>query len=141
MLLSDHSDLTVIEADEYDRSFHQLTPYMAVITSVDADHLDIYKNHTDYLESFAHFTELIRPDGCLVIKKGLPLKFRVKSGVKVFTYSVMEKADFFAENVHYSSGRLYFDFNYPGGVVRDIELGVPVQVNVENAVAALALAH
>lgn len=141
LLLSDRSDLTVIEADEYDRSFHQLTPYMAVITSVDADHLDIYKTHAEYLESFAHFTELIRPDGCLVIKKGLPLKYRVKPGVKVFTYSVKDQADFFAENIHYSVGRLFFDFNYPGGVICDIELGVPVQVNIENAVAALALAH
>ena len=141
LLLSDRSDLTVIEADEYDRSFHQLTPYMAVITSVDADHLDIYKTHAAYLESFAHFTELIRPDGCLVIKKGLPLKYRVKPGVKVFTYSVKDQADFFAENIHYSVGRLFFNFNYPGGVICDIELGVPVQVNIENAVAALALAH
>jgi UDP-N-acetylmuramate--alanine ligase len=141
LLLSNHSDLTAIEADEYDRSFHQLTPYMAVITAVDADHLDIYKNHAEYLESFSHFTELIRSEGCLVIKKGLPLKYRVKPSVRVYSYSVQEKADFYAENVHYNSGRLFFDFNYSGGVIRDIELGVPVQVNVENAVAALALAH
>jgi UDP-N-acetylmuramate--alanine ligase len=141
LLLSDHSDLTAIEADEYDRSFHQLTPYMAVITSVDADHLDIYKTHAEYLESFARFTELIRPDGCLIIKKGLPLRYRVQEGVKVFFYSVKEKADFFAENVHYATGRLLFDFNYPGGKICDMELGVPVEVNVENAVAALALAH
>jgi UDP-N-acetylmuramate--alanine ligase len=141
LLLSDHSDLTVIEADEYDRSFHQLTPYMAIITSVDADHLDIYKTHTEYLESFAHFTELIRPDGCLVIKKGLPLKYRLKEGAKAYTYSVEGQADFYAENVHYQSGRLFFDFNYPGGAIRKMELGVPIEVNVENAVAAMALAH
>lgn len=141
LLLSDHSDLTAIEADEYDRSFHQLTPYMAVITSVDADHLDIYKTHADYLESFAHFTELIRPDGSLIIKKGLPLKFRVQSGVKVYFYSVTEKADFYAENIHHRKGRLFFDFYFPGGSILDIELGVPVQINVENAVAALAVAH
>jgi len=141
LLLSDHSDLTAIEADEYDRSFHQLTPYMAVITSVDADHLDIYKTHAEYLESFAHFTELIRPDGCLIIKKGLPLKYRVQSGVKVYFYSVTEKADFYAENIHPVSGRLFFDFYYPGGSILDIELGVPVLINVENAVAALAIAH
>jgi len=141
LLLSNHSDLTVIEADEYDRSFHQLTPYMAVITSVDADHLDIYKTHAEYLESFAHFTELIRSDGTLIIKKGLPLKYRVKPGVQVYFYSVTEKSDFFAENIHYKTGRLFFDFNYPGGRIHAIELGVPIQVNVENAVAALALAH
>lgn len=141
LLLSESSDLTVVEADEYDRSFHQLTPYMAVITSVDADHLDIYKTHAEYLESFAHFTELIRPDGCLIIKKGLPLKHRLQPGVRLFTYSVEEKADFYAANIRYGNGRLYFDFSYPGGTISDIELGVPVKVNVENAVAALALAH
>lgn len=141
LLLSETSDLTAIEADEYDRSFHSLTPYMAVITSVDPDHLDIYKTHTEYLESFAHFTELIRPDGALIIKKGLPLKYRVQPGVKVYSYSVMEKADYYATNIHHRSGRLFFDFHYPGGSIVDIELGVPVLVNVENAVAALALAH
>jgi len=141
LLLSDKSDLTVIEADEYDRSFHQLTPYMAVITSVDADHLDIYNTHTEYLESFAHFTELIRPDGCLVIKKGLPLKYRLQKGTKVYTYSVEEHADFYGENVHYENGRLFFDFHYPSGSILNMELGVPIRINVENAVAALALAH
>jgi len=141
LLLSDSSDLTVIEADEYDRSFHQLTPYMAIITSVDPDHLDIYKTHAEYLESFAHFTELIRPDGCLVIKKGLPLKYRLKTGVKVYTYSVVDKADFYAENIRYNSGRLFFDFFKPDGVIRNMELGVPIEVNVENAVAAMAVAH
>jgi UDP-N-acetylmuramate--alanine ligase len=139
LLLSDHSDLTVIEADEYDRSFHQLTPYMAIITSVDADHLDIYKTHSEYLESFAHFTELIRPDGCLIIKKGLPLKYRVKDGVKVYTYSAIDKADFYADNIRYDNGRLLFDFNRPGSALKDLEVGVPVLVNVENAVAAMAV--
>jgi len=141
LLLSDKSDLTVIEADEYDRSFHQLTPFMAVITSVDADHLDIYHTHAEYLESFAHFTELIRPDGSLVIKKGLPLKYRLQKGTKVFTYSVEEHADFYGEKEHYESGRLFFDFYYPGGSILNMELGVPIRINVENAVAAMALAH
>jgi UDP-N-acetylmuramate--alanine ligase len=141
LLLSETSDLTVIEADEYDRSFHQLTPYMAVITSVDADHLDIYKTHADYLESFAHFTELIRPDGCLILKRGLPLNYRLVDGAKFYSYSVEEQADFYGENVEYENGRLYFDFVYPGGSIRKMELGVPIRINVENAVAALALAH
>lgn len=140
LLLSDHSDLTVIEADEYDRSFHQLTPYMAIVTSVDADHLDIYKTHAEYLESFAHFTELICPDGCLIIKKGLSLKYRVKQGVRVYTYSVIDEADFYAKNIHYDQGRLLFDFCRPGAVLREVEIGVPVMVNVENAVAAMSIA-
>jgi UDP-N-acetylmuramate--alanine ligase len=141
LLLSETSDLTVVEADEYDRSFHQLIPYMAVITSVDADHLDIYKTHTEYLESFAHFTELIRPDGVLVMKKGLPLKYRLQPGVRAFTYAVDEVADFYASNIRYDAGRLYFDFFYPGGGIANMELGVPIRINVENAVAAMALAH
>ncbi len=141
LLLSEKSDLTVVEADEYDRSFHQLTPYMAVITSVDADHLDIYKTHTEYLESFAHFTELIRPDGVLVIKKGLPLKYRLQPGVKAYTYAVEAQADFYASNIRYNAGRLFFDFQYPEGCIANMELGVPIRINVENAVAAMALAH
>ena len=140
LLLTDKSDLTVIEADEYDRSFHQLKPYMAVVTSVDPDHLDIYNTHTEYLESFAHFTELIRPDGCLILKKGLPLQHRLQTGVKLYSYSVEEAADFYATNVQYDLGRLYFDFYYPGGSIKSIELGVPIRINVENAVAAMALA-
>lgn len=141
LLLSDKSDLTVIEADEYDRSFHQLQPWMAVVTSVDPDHLDIYHTHEAYLESFAHFTSLIRPGGCLVIKKGIPLKYRVQDNVKVYTYSSTEIADFYASNIRVSNGRLFFDFYRPGAIIKDMELGVPVRINVENAVAAMALAH
>jgi len=97
LLLSDKSDLVVIEADEFDRSFHHLTPYMAVVTAVDADHLDIYGTHEAYLESFAHFTSLIQPGGCLIMKKGIELKPRLQTGVKLYTYSATEPADFYAE--------------------------------------------
>jgi UDP-N-acetylmuramate--alanine ligase len=141
LLLSDKSDLTIIEADEYDRSFHHLTPWMAVITSVDPDHLDIYGTHEAYLESFAHFTSLIRPGGCLVIKKDLPLQPRLQEGVRQYTYSVSSEADFYASNIHYEPGRLFFDFTRFGVTLSNIELGVPVRVNVENAVAAMAIAH
>lgn len=141
LLLSEKSDLTVIEADEYDRSFHQLHPWMAVVTSVDPDHLDIYHTHKAYLESFAHFIELISPGGSLVIKKGLPLKYKLNDGVKVYTYSATEKADYYAENIRVSQGRLFFDFCRPGGKINDMELGVPVRINVENSVAAMAIAH
>jgi len=141
LLLSDKSDLTIIEADEYDRSFHHLTPWMAVVTSVDPDHLDIYGTHAAYLESFAYFTSLIRPGGCLVIKKGLPLRPRLQEGVRQYTYSVTSEADFYATNIRYEPGRLFFDFTRFGVCLKDIELGVPVRINVENAVAAMALAH
>ncbi len=140
LLLSDKSDLVVIEADEFDRSFHHLTPYMAVITAVDADHLDIYSTHEAYLESFAHFTSLIREDGCLIVKKDIALQPRLGKNVKLYTYSATEKADFYAKNVRVGNGTIIFDFVTPTETISDIELGVPMLVNVENSVAAMALA-
>ena len=141
LLLSETSDLTVIEADEYDRSFHQLHPYMEVITSVDPDHLDIYGTEEAYLESFSEFTRLIRAEGCLLIKKGLPLTLRLGPNVRLYTYAVEQEADFVAKRVRTENGRLFFDFYYPGGCILDMELGVPVLINVENALAAMGLAH
>ena len=140
LMLSDKSDLAVIEADEFDRSFHWLNPYMAVITAVDPDHLDIYGTPAAYRESFEHFTSLIRPDGCLVMKKGLQLQPRLPEGTKLYTYSVTEEADFFARNIRIGNGDIVFDFITPDGSIPDVKLGVPVKVNIENGVAAMALA-
>ena len=141
LLLSDHSDLVVIEADEFDRSFHHLRPYMAVISAVDADHLDIYGTYEAYLKSFEHFTSLIRPGGCLIMKKGLALQPRLQAKVRLYTYSATEPADFYAENVRINCGSIVFDFVVPDGIrIKDIALGVPVPINVENGVAAMALA-
>lgn len=141
LILSDHSPFTVIEADEYDRSFHWLHPYMAVVTATDPDHLDIYGTEEAYLESFAHFTSLIQPGGCLVIKKGIKLVPRVQEGVKVYTYSARDGGDFHAGNIRVGNGTILFDFVAPDGVVADVELGVPVDINIENAVAAMAIAR
>lgn len=140
LMLSDSSDLTVIEADEFDRSFHWLTPYMAVITSADPDHLDIYGTAEAYRESFEHFTSLIRPDGCLVMRKDINVTPRLQPGVKLYTYSAAEGGDFHAENIRIGNGEIYFDFAGPGVRIPDVQLGVPVKVNIENAVAAIALA-
>lgn len=140
LMLSDKSDLAVIEADEFDRSFHWLNPYMAVITAVDPDHLDIYGTPAAYRESFEHFTSLIRPDGCLVMKKGLQLQPRLPKGAKLYTYSAAEEADFFARNIRIGNGDILFDFVTPDGCIPDVKLGVPVKVNIENGVAAMALA-
>jgi len=140
LMLSDTSDLVVIEADEFDRSFHHLTPYMAVVTAVDADHLDIYGTYEAYLESFAHFTSLIQPNGCLIMKKGIALKPRLQNNVRLYTYSGTEKADFYAKNIRIGNGTIIFDFVTPSETVTNIELGVPVLINVENSVAAMALA-
>lgn len=141
LMLSDKSDLAVIEADEFDRSFHWLNPFMAVITAVDPDHLDIYGTPEAYRESFEHFTSLIRPDGCLVMKKGLQLQPRLPKGAKLYTYSATEEADFFARNIRIGNGDIVFDFVTPTGCIEDVKLGVPVKVNIENGVAAMALAQ
>ena len=140
LMLSDRSDLTVIEADEFDRSFHWLTPYMAVITSADPDHLDIYGTAEAYRESFEKFTSLVRPDGCLLVKKGINVIPRLQEGVKKYTYSVNEKADFYAENIRICDGSIIFDFVGPNVRISDVELGVPVKVNIENGIAAMAIA-
>ncbi|WP_290045169.1 UDP-N-acetylmuramate--L-alanine ligase [uncultured Muribaculum sp.] len=140
LLLSATSPYSVIEADEYDRSFHHLRPYIAVITATDPDHLDIYGTEEAYLESFAHFTELINPGGMLVVHEDLKLKPRVPEGVKIYTYS-RDKGDFHAENVRRGNGEITFDIVTPSETVRDITLGVPVEINIENAIAAFAACY
>ncbi len=140
LLLSATSPYSVIEADEYDRSFHHLRPYIAVITATDPDHLDIYGTEEAYLESFAYFTELIKPGGMLVVHEDLKLKPRVPEGVKIYTYS-RDKGDFHAENVRRGNGEITFDIVTPSETVRDITLGVPVEINIENAIAAFAACY
>lgn len=139
LMLSDKSEFTVIEADEYDRSFHWLHPYMALITSVDPDHLDIYGTEEEYLKSFEHFTSLIQPGGALVMKYNIKLSPKVAGEVKVYTYSI-EKGDFHAKNVRIGNGEIYFDFVTPKGVIDNIHLGVPVKINIENGIGSMALA-
>lgn len=140
LMLSDRSDLTVIEADEFDRSFHWLKPYMAVITAVDPDHLDIYGTAEAYRESFKKFTSLIRPDGCLLMKKGIDLTPKLQPGVKLYTYSADGGGDFHAEHIRIGDGEIRFDFVGPGIRIESVSLGVPMKVNIENGVAAMALA-
>ncbi|MBQ2074940.1 MAG: UDP-N-acetylmuramate--L-alanine ligase [Muribaculaceae bacterium] len=136
-LLSSTSEFSVIEADEFDRSFHHLSPYIAVVTSTDADHLDIYGTYENYLESFAHFTSLIRPGGALIVHTGLELKPRVADGVKIYTYSKHE-GDFHAARIRKGNGEIVFDFVTPWETIEDIKLGVPVDINIENSIAAMA---
>lgn len=140
LLLSKTSPYIVIEADEFDRSFHWLRPYMSVITATDADHLDIYGTYEAYLESFAHYTELIQPGGALIIHEDLELKPRVQAGVRTFTYS-RDKGDFHADNIRIGNGEVFFDFVAPNTRINDIQLGVPMSINIENGIAAMALAH
>lgn len=139
-ILSDKSDYVVIEADEFDRSFHWLRPWMSVITSTDPDHLDIYGTKEAYLESFRHYTELIQPGGALVIHKDLEMRQNVQQGVTVYEYSRHE-GDFHADNVRIENGTIHFDFVSPVENIANIELGQPVPINIENSVAAMALAQ
>ena len=140
LLLSQASPYTVIEADEFDRSFHWLSPYMTVITSTDPDHLDIYGTEQAYLESFEHYTTLIQPGGALIIRKGISLQPKVQPGVRVYTYS-RDEGDFHAENIRIGNGEIFIDFVAPDTRINDIQLGIPVSINIENGVAAMALAH
>lgn len=139
LLLSPTSEFTVVEADEYDRSFHWLHPYMALITSVDPDHLDIYGTEEEYLKSFEKFTSLIQSGGALVIKHGLNFTPALQLDVESYTYSI-EEGDFRAENVKVGNGEIRFDFVTPSETVKDINLGVPVRINIENAVGSMAIA-
>ena len=146
-LISEKSDYAVIEADEFDRSFHHLSPYIAVITSADPDHLDIYHTAEAYRESFEHFTSLISSEGALVMKKGIPVTPRLKDGTRLFTYTTGdEEADFWGDHIEIREGHLFFDWHYPAldgqpaGSLH-VELGVPLLINVENAVAAMAVAY
>lgn len=140
LLLSQESPYTVIEADEFDRSFHWLSPYMSVITATDPDHLDIYGTREAYLESFRYYTTLIQPGGALILHEGLALQPDVQSGVKVYTYS-RDHGDFHAENIRIGGGDIYVDFVAPDTRICDVQLGVPVSINIDNGVAAMALAH
>ena len=140
LLLSEKSEYVVIEADEFDRSFHWLTPFATVITATDADHLDIYGTKEAYLESFNHYTSLIRPGGALIVRKGIELAPRLQEGVSLYTYS-REEGDFHAENIRIGNGEIIFDYVSPFGNIKDVQLGVPVAINIENGVAAMALAQ
>ena len=134
------SDYVVIEADEFDRSFHWLRPWMTVITATDPDHLDIYGTKEAYLESFRHYTELIQPGGALIIHRDLEMKEHLQEGVRRYDYALHE-GDFHAENIRIEDGEISFDFISPIECVKGIELGQPVPINIENGVAAMAMAQ
>lgn len=140
LLLTEKSDYVVIEADEFDRSFHWLSPFIAVVTATDPDHLDIYGTPEAYWESFEKFISLIRPGGTLIIHEGLQIHPSIPEGVTVFTYS-RTHGDFHAENIRIGNGEIFFDFVSPTGIVRDVQLGVPISINIDNGIAAMAVAQ
>ena len=139
-LLNRESPYVVIEADEFDRSFHHLRPFASVITATDADHLDIYGTEEAYLESFRHYSSLIQPGGALIIHRGLKMQEDLQPGVRRYDYARHE-GDFHAENIRIGNGRIVFDFISPIESIANVELGVPVSINIDNGIAAMALAQ
>ncbi|NVO20073.1 MAG: UDP-N-acetylmuramate--L-alanine ligase [Bacteroidetes bacterium] len=140
LLLSAESKFLVAEADEFDRSFLQLHPKIAVITSIDADHLDIYGDHNSLVQTFSTFTGNIQAGGSLILKKGLNLELQLNQGTEIYSYSMIEAADFYASSIRLVDGLYHFNFHFPGGTMKDLVLGLPGLYNIENAVAALASA-
>lgn len=138
-ILSD-SDYVVIEADEFDRSFHWLRPWISVITATDPDHLDIYGSKEAYLDSFRHYSTLIQPGGALIIRKGLEMQEELQDGVTRYEYS-RDEGDFHAENIVIANGEITFDFISPIECVKGVKLGQPIPINIENSVGAMAMAQ
>ena len=140
-LLLDKGEFLVAEADEFDRSFLQLFPEIALITSVDADHLDIYKNHETLKEAFVSFASQVKPDGSLIIKKNLNLDLSKINVKNIYRYSYDQPCDFYASGITIIDGGFFhFDLNYPKGIIDNCTIGVPGWVNVENGIAAASIA-
>ena len=138
-LLMSETPVVVAEADEFDRSFHQLFPEIAVITAIDADHLDIYGDYAHVLESFRVFASQV--SGTLILKEGLPVTSAdTKAHILTYHYT-SHTADFHPENARPDPlGHFIYDLHYPGGILRDIRVGAPGWVNAENSIAAAAIA-
>ena len=134
------SDYVVIEADEFDRSFHWLRPWITVITATDPDHLDIYGTKEAYLESFRHYTTLIQEGGALIWHTGLEMTPDVKEGVRIYSYGLND-GDFHADHIVIDNGEITFDFISPIESIKDIRLGQPIPINIENGIAAMAMAQ
>ena len=145
LIIDDNSDFVVAEADEYDRSFHRLTPYISLITSIEPDHLDIYGTAEGYQEGFDVYAGKVSK--AIVIKQGFSVK---GAKAEIYTYCGSKEQgtrskeqglpDFYADNIRVADGRISFDFRHPDGMITGIELGVPVWINIENAVGAMAVA-
>ena len=139
-ILSPKSDFVVIEADEFDRSFHHLRPWMSVITATDPDHLDIYGTKEAYLDAFGHYSSLIQPGGALIIHRGLEMRPAVQPGVTIYDYS-LDAGRFHAENIVIADGEITFDFVSPIESIPGVRLGNPIPINIENGIAAMAMAQ
>lgn len=140
LLLTDKSNVVVAEADEFDRSFLRLFPYLTIVTSVDPDHLDIYGTYEEVIKSFNAYIAQIRKGGILIYKKGIKLDVSGLTNVDMYTYSITDKADFYPSNIRNEKGFHTYDLNTPEKVIKGLVLGVPGLMNLENSVAASAAA-
>ena len=136
LLPGNKSDFIVVEADEYDRSFLQLHPELAIITWMDADHLDIYNNHESVIEAFNQFVSQIKPGGALIYRQGLNIDKNRNKEIRYFSYSITGSANFRAVNIRVQNGSYHFDLETPFGELKELILSYPGLMNVENAVAA-----
>jgi len=139
-LWDEKSQFTVVEADEFDRSFLTLNPHTALISAVDADHLDIYENKENMMEAFRSFAEKIVPYGNFIVKDNLPITWKLNENVSKYTYSLHGKSDFYATNIRLDGNCYLFDLMTTKGRIKDLKTGISGLINVENAVAASALA-
>lgn len=139
-LVDKESKYIVVEADEFDRSFLKLNPQKAIITAVDADHLDIYSDHQDLKNAFKQFVNQINPGGKLIIKADLDFVVPQRNDIEIYTYSLDSDSDFRAENIRIDNGLYVFDFAGIKGRIDNLKLGLPGLLNVENAVAAIGMA-
>jgi len=139
LIVSETSEYVVVEADEFDKSFMQLFPFATVITSIDADHLDIYGGFQQLKDSFSAFAGQNSKEGFLMIKKGVDIKLAKVKAKKTFSYSIKEKADYFADNISYTNGIYSFDISTPERKISDIHMNMHGLINVENALVAMAV--
>lgn len=137
--LSGSGKWVVMEADEFDRSFLRLSPQIALISAMDADHLDIYGSHESLLEAFHEFASRVRSGGKIIYRNDLALNKEVNKGVSWYSYGIDGTADFTLGSVKQEGGYYSFDMKIPAGVLKDLRLGIPGRINQENALAAAAL--
>ncbi len=139
MLCDTKSEYVVVEADEYDRSFLNLNPFVSAITSISPDHLDIYQNKENLEQAFAQFANQTDKNGHVFLKK--EVKVEIDEQIKTNTYSLTDiESDYYAWNVRVSNGSYYFDYHTPGKVYYDMQMNYPGIHNIENAVLALSIA-
>lgn len=141
LLLDEESDYVVVEADEFDRSFHRLSPFAAIVTATEADHLDIYGTPAEYVAAFRHFVSLVSPEGFVIAEEHAEVGCdALTDGTRLYRYGQTDRCDYYYSNVSYEGDRLFFDLHTPEGVLERLELGTPIRINVLNATAAVAMA-